>query len=110
MIVAEGEINSIHIRLGFDWHSAMPSGRAYYVDVAYKYSANDNTLEREQLRIDGNGYIMGENAERVVEVLKKEKKVSVWYDPLNPKRAVLLKPEIQMKAIIYLLGCFFYHI
>jgi hypothetical protein len=64
-----------------------------------------NVFEGKQLRIDGNAYIFKENAEKVVEMLKKEKNVTVWYDPSQPSRSVLLRPGIQLKALVGLLGC-----
>ncbi len=101
----KGNVKDIHVRRGFDWDSTIARGRAYIIDVPYRYSVNGKIYDGKQLRIDGNAYVFKENADKVVEMLKRERNVTVWYDPLQPSRSVLLKPGIQQKAIIGLLGC-----
>jgi len=105
MIATTGEIKNIQFRLGFDSDSTRRSGRSYIVTVNYDYSVSGNILQGQRLRFDGNSYILRKNAEVVVEKLSRNNNVTVWYDPLRPSLAILLKPETPIRAIIGFIVC-----
>lgn len=99
MISTEGHLIDIHVKLGFEMEPG-PEGRAYIVQPEYKYIVNGKMYEGSNVRIDGRKYVFKSNADAVVNRLKGQKTVTVWYDPLHPNYSILIKPAVQTRAVI----------
>lgn len=101
MIPVEGHLIDIHVKLGFEGGIPSPAGgRAYIVEPEYKYIVNGKIYEGTNVKVDGRKYIFKSNADAVVNSLKGRKTVTVWYDPFNPRYSLLIKPAIQIRAVI----------
>lgn len=102
MIPIEGNLIDIDVKLGFEWDETASSGRSYIVEPKYQYIVIGKMYEGHNVRVDGRKYFFKSNADAVVNSLKGRKTITVWYDPLNPKYSILIKPAIQIRAVIAL--------
>ncbi len=103
----QGEI----VESNFRWEeSSSTSGHrsgAYHLYIKYVYFINNQRYYSDQIGPKGHIFSLGQetsfqkNAEGIVKQFPKGKKVTVWYNPLNPQEAML---SVQVKLSYWLIA------
>ena len=108
---AEGRIISSRIFLSS--HREIGGGKSgarsttYSVQVRYSYEVDDQTFEGSRLSYGEEGHSNRSEAQKVLARYPQGKEVEVYYDPMDPKRSVLVRGP-GMSWLVLVMGAMFF--